>query len=465
MSRWTILVVDDEPGMQEVCRDVLEEIPGSSVVCRDSAEAALEFLDSEEPDLVVTDIRMAGRDGVELLQEIRHAVPGLPVVLMTAFPTVETAVQALRLGAADYLIKPFRPEELLAIASRLLEDRRLRSEHRLLERRAQARSAAAPVARSAAMGEVLDLARRVAATDTPVLITGETGTGKEVLARFIHAASPRAAGRFVPVDCSGIPESLVESEFFGHERGAFTGARERGIGLFEYADGGTVFLDEIGELPLALQPKLLRVLQEGCIRRVGGRREIPVDVRIEAATHRDLEAEVEAGRFREDLYYRLAVVRIHLPPLRERPEDIEPLARRFLEQGRREAGSGSLTLEPEFLEALKAYAWPGNVRQLQNVIRRAMALAPGPSLGVDCLPDEILLAGGAREEAGFRARVARFEREYLERLLRECGGRVQEAAERARLPRATFYRLLAQHGLQPQDYRPAPDSSPPNGGR
>jgi two-component system NtrC family response regulator len=299
----------------------------------------------------------------------------------------------------------------------------------------------------------------VAPTEADVLIVGETGTGKELVARSIHKNSRRQGGRFVPVDCGAIPDDLLENEFFGHERGAFTGAHARSLGLLEFAHKGTFFLDEVGELSPRLQAKLLRVLQERSIRRVGGREEIPVDVRVVAATSRKLSEEIEAGRFREDLYYRINVARVDLPPLRERAEDVPLLVERFLERHGPETGLEDLSVDAEALELLERYAWPGNVRELQNVVRRVLTQSRDGRVTVDDLPDEIVAAVGEEGGGGggfFQARaqrIASFEREYLENLLRGAAGEVARAAREARMPRGTLYRLLKKHDLDPDTFR------------
>lgn len=318
------------------------------------------------------------------------------------------------------------------------------------------------VGRSPVMLGVFDAIRRVAPIEADVLILGETGTGKELVARSIHKRSRRSAGRFVPVDCGAIPEDLLESEFFGHERGAFTGAHARSLGLVEFAHEGTFFLDEIGELSPRLQAKLLRVLQERTIRRVGAREEVVVNVRVVAATSRNLAEEVKQGRFREDLFYRVNVARVDLPPLRERREDVPLLVGRFVERFAAEMGKEDVVVDPEVIDVLSRYPWPGNVRELQNVLKRALAMARHSTLSVEDLPDEVVVAAGepaAGETAGFfylrELRMAAFEREYFASLLRASEGDVSRAAREARVPRGTFYRLLKKLGIDPAAFRPA----------
>jgi DNA-binding NtrC family response regulator len=381
--------------------------------------------------------------------------------MITAFPSVETAVESMKLGAADYITKPFLPEELLANARRLLETKQLREENRLLERQVdRTYSFGEIVGRSPAMQEVFNTIQRIAETDVDVLILGETGTGKELVARSVHQGSRRRSHRFVPVDCGAIPEDLLESELFGHERGAFTGAHTRSLGLMEFADKGTFFLDEIAELPVRLQAKLLRTLQERRLRRVGGTEEIEADVRVISATSQDLDEAVRQGRFRSDLFYRINVARVVLPPLRDRPEDIPLLAEQFIGRFAREMGRDATTADGEVLEVLLGYPWPGNVRELQNVIKRALTMAAGPVIAVGDLPDQVVTTAGGRRGgpcSGFfdlrEQHTARFERDYLMSLLEACKGDVSKAAREARVPRGTFYRFLNKHELVPEHYR------------
>ncbi len=459
-----ILIVDDEEGMREVCSDSLEQIPEVTLVTCSDPQEALQLLAADDFDLLLTDIRMPGMSGVELLERARELDPELPVIMITGFPSVETAVASLKLGAVDYLTKPFLPDELIANVTRFLEERRLRSENRLLRQRLRGRSRfGSLIGQSEAMQRVFELIERVAETDVDVLIQGETGTGKELVACALHERSKRSSERFVPVDCGAIPETLLESEFFGYEKGAFTGAQARTIGLLEYANKGTFFLDELGELPAQLQAKLLRALQERQIRRLGGKNQISVDLRIVSATARDLATEVKNGQFREDLFYRINVVQIALPPLREREDDVLLLAEHFRERCGRELGKEVAGFHDEVLEVLRAYNWPGNVRELMNVVRRGIAMAREDRISLDDLPDHLVLAAGrdlpsrGGPELGFfdlRAqRLASFERDYLSQKLEAHGGEVSAAAVEAQIPRGTFYRLLKNHDLKPADFR------------
>jgi DNA-binding NtrC family response regulator len=475
MSKQRILIVDDEEGMLEGCADTLRALPDVEIVAERDSRRAAERLRGESFDLLLADVRMPGLGGVDLLRLGREKDPGLMVLMLTAFPTVETAVESMKLGASDYITKPFLPEDLLATARRLLEEKRLREENRLLQRQVErAYSFGEIIGRSAAMQAVYQTIRSLAETDADVLILGETGTGKELVARAIHRESRRKAGRFVPVDCGAIPEDLLESEFFGHERGAFTGAVARSLGLLEFASRGTFFLDEIGELPVHLQAKLLRVLQERKIRRVGGTEEIDVDVRVVAATSRNLEQEVAEHRFRLDLYYRVHVGRVELPPLRQRAEDIPLLIGHFTERYAKEMGKESVTVDAEAVEVLQAYAWPGNVRELQNVIKRTLAMTRRDVILPEDLPEQIV-SGPARGSAldaasspaapspaaaeGFfgqrEQHMSAFERQYLTNLLRACKGDTSLGAREAKLPRGTLYRLLKKYDLNPADFRGA----------
>jgi DNA-binding NtrC family response regulator len=467
MSGYRILVVDDEPGMLEVCRDTLLSIAGTHIETTSDARKGLELARSGEWDLLVLDIRMPGVDGVRILREARASHPDLAVIMMTAFPTVETAVEAMKLGASDYVTKPFIPDDLLLKASRALERQRLVQENRFLSLQAEGSGRFDEfVGGAESMKRVYEVIQRVAGSGADVLITGESGTGKELVARSLHRRGGRK-GRFVPIDCGAIPENLFESELFGHERGAFTGAVSRSPGLLEFAEGGTVFLDEVGELPLTLQAKLLRVLQERVFRRVGGRDLIDADVRVVAATNRDLRREIQTGGFREDLYYRLHVVPVHLPALREREGDIPLLFRHFLEKFGARSDPLVADADAEVIEVLRRYDWPGNVRELQSVVRGMIAMSARGRLTVDDIPEQIVLAPGhaaplaaeperAADAPFFELRALRmdaFERKYLAESLAAHGGDVPAAAHDAGIPRGTFYRLLKKHKLAASDFR------------
>jgi DNA-binding NtrC family response regulator len=469
MAKARILIVDDEEGMLEVCADTLQRVPDTEIVLESQSRRAAERIATESLDLLIADIRMPGLGGVELLRLAREHDPNLAVLMLTAYPTVETAVETMRLGAVDYIVKPFQPEDLLSLVRRLLESKRLRDENRLLRRQVERPFAFGEIiGQSLVMRQVFDRIQRIAESDVDVLIVGETGTGKELVARAIHQRSRRRNGPFVPVDCGAIPNELMESEFFGHERGAFTGAQTRNLGLLEFANRGAFFLDEIGQLPLRLQAKLLRVLQERKIRRVGGNKEIDLNVRILAATSLNLEEEVGKERFRLDLYHRIHVARIQLPPLRDRTGDIPLLIGHFLGRYAKEMGRDPVELAPEVVEVLTCYSWPGNVRELQNVIKRTLALAPEKLISLHDLPDEVVTRAGDSASAGgggFFAmrerRMATFERQYFCDLLQSCRGDVSCAAREAQLPRGTLYRLLKKQGLDPDAFRHLPHTDSP----
>jgi two-component system NtrC family response regulator len=385
----TILVVDDEANYLTVMEALLGEA-GYEVLTAPGGQEALRIAGSTDLDLVLTDMKMPRMNGLELLEELKRLYPDLPVIMMTAFGTVEKAVAAMKIGAFDYILKPFKNEELLVTIAKALEHRRLVLQNRLLQADLGNKYGFPNiVGESKAMREILALVKRVAASRATVLVSGESGTGKELIARAIHLQSPRAAKPFISVNCAALTETLLESELFGHERGAFTHAVAMRKGRFELADGGTLFMDEVAEMSPALQVKLLRVLQEMEFERVGGNKTIKVDVRVVAATNRDLKLEVEEGRFREDLYYRLNVVHLHLPPLRERQEDIPLLAAHFIGKYARENARGEVHLTPEALHVLLRYPWPGNVREVENVMERAVILCAGNRITPQDLPGEL----------------------------------------------------------------------------
>jgi two-component system NtrC family response regulator len=385
----TILIVDDEKNYLIVLQALLSDV-GYEVVTADDARKALEIVRSHDLDLVITDMRMPGMDGMEFLARLQGQSPELPVIMMTAYATVEKAVEAMKRGAFDYITKPFKNEELKLTVRKAIDMHRLVRENRLLTQELQHRfSFGNIVGRSRAMRMVYELIEKVAQTRATVLITGESGTGKELIARSIHFNSQRRDKPFISVSCSALPESLLESELFGHERGAFTGAYTLRKGRFELADGGTLFLDEVGDMAPALQVKLLRVLQEMDFERVGGTKTIHVDARVLAATNRDLRREVEQGRFREDLYYRLRVVQIEVPPLRERHDDVPLLVHHFLRKVASANGVPAKRVSEEALRLLCQYSWTGNVRELENVVERAVILCGGEEIGPQDLPEEI----------------------------------------------------------------------------
>ncbi|MCZ7617531.1 MAG: sigma-54 dependent transcriptional regulator [Myxococcota bacterium] len=453
MSR--VLVVDDEPGVRESLRLMLED--EHDVVAVGRVEDALRVLDERATDLVLLDLVMPGRSGLDLLRELRERATGPPVVMVSATRAIPAAVEAMKLGAVDFVTKPFDVEALRLKVRQILAHRALEQEVvRLRDEVAERSRFGRLIGRSDAMRAVYRTVERVADSRANVLISGESGTGKELVAHAIHELGPRAEAPFVVVNCAAIPETLMESELFGHERGAFTDARERRIGKFEAATGGTIFLDEIGELPLAVQAKLLRALQERSIERVGSNQPIPVDARVLAATNQDLERAVAAGRFRSDLFYRIHVVPIALPPLRDRREDIRLLAETFLARVRGEAGRGPLRIGAAAAAALERHPWPGNVRELENAIERAVALADGDVLELTDLPDEIQHATrleGLRDEvrAGridLETAVAGFEGELLRETLLRTGGNQTRAAEQLGITRRVLKLKMDRYGIR-----------------
>lgn len=461
MVRQRVLVVDDEPGMLEVCRDALSSLDGVEIELEKDGRSAAGRLERESWDLLIADIRLPGSSGVELLRLGRDHDPDLAVLMLTGYPTVETAVQSMKLGAADYITKPFLPDNLVTTVRRLLETKRLREEHHFLGRQLERTYAFGEMlGQSTVMRDVFNAIAQVAVSDVEVLILGETGTGKELVARILHRRGSRGKARFVPVDCGAIPDDLLESEFFGHERGAFTGARSRSLGLVEFASRGTLFLDEVGNLPLKLQAKILRALQERRIRRVGGTNEFDVDIRLISATSLDLEEEVRQQRFRADLYYRINVARIELPPLRQRVEDIPLLVAEFTSRYAAELGRAAVEFDPDAIEILTRYAWPGNVRELQNTIKRVLTMSRKPVIRAEDLPDPLAASAGqtpGEGASGFFAlrdqHLAALERQLLTQELVAAKGNVTAAAERAGIPRGTMYRLLKKHGVDQTAFR------------
>jgi two-component system response regulator AtoC len=454
-----VLVVDDDPGTRKVARANLG-LEGFEVLVASSGAEALARLAESDPLAVVTDLKMPDVDGIALMERIHAERPALPVVLVTAHATVETAVQALRRGAHHYLVKPIRWEELaLVLQQAVAHERSRRDLERLRGELDRVAGFEELVGDSPAMQEVFRVVQQVAGADATVLLRGETGTGKELVSRAIHRRSPRREGPFVAVNCTAVPRELMESEFFGHEKGAFTGATARRQGRFQQADGGTLFLDEIGDLDLAVQAKLLRALQEREITRVGAERVERVDVRVVAATNRDLELLVKEGQFRDDLYYRLNVIPLRLPPLRERPGDLAALVDHFVRSFAERLGRPVPMPPPEVLAAAAGYPWPGNVRELRNLCERAALMgwdAVAPLLGRPS-PEPPSLAAPAEFSLPLldaRARlVERFEREYLTRLLRQHRGKVGEVARAAGIAERNLYEKLKAYGLSRDDYK------------
>jgi two-component system response regulator PilR (NtrC family) len=460
-SRARILVVDDERSMREFLEILLRK-EGYDVTTAGDVDAAFVALDADDYDLVISDIQMPGKSGLDLLRGIREAQADALVVMITAFATTETAIAAMKEGAYDYLTKPFKVDEIKLVVQKALEKKLLASENaRLkLELRSE-RQQRQLVGNSPRMQQVYEMITRIAATKTNVLIAGESGTGKELVARAVHAESDRAEAPFVALNCAAIPENLLESELFGHVKGAFTGAVGNKAGLFEMADNGTLFLDEVGELSLPLQVKLLRALQEKTIRRVGGTSDRRVDVRIIAATNRKLEEEVAAGRFREDLYYRLNVIQLELPPLRERMEDLPLLVHHFVEKCSRELGKSVRGLSEEAMACLRAHAWPGNVRELENGIERAVALSRTELIEAEALPPSVRQQAEERPVARLLQGnvdldnlVADYERGLLLDALKRSGGVKKRAAQFLGISFRSFRYRLEKLGLEDDPGRP-----------
>ena len=451
VNKPTVLVVDDEEKIQKLLALNLRN--SYRVIVAGNVDEAVAYLEKGEVDLVLTDLKLPGEDGIAMLKKVKAFDSSIPVVLMTAYGTVENAVEAMKLGAFDYLLKPVKMKEVVVTVQKALSYRFLLAENRRLKEQLKGiYSFENIVCVSPRMQQILKLVKQVAESKVTVLIQGETGTGKELIARMIHRASPRASKPFVAVNCSAIPEELLESEFFGHEKGAFTSAVTRKRGKFELADGGSLFLDEVSEMPLSLQPKLLRVLEEQTFTRVGGVDSIQVDVRLIAATNRDLQTEVESGRFRKDLYYRLKVVPIVLPPLRERREDIASLVRLFLKKHAGNTGSKVVGISREALSILENYHWPGNVRELENVILRAMVVAQDDRIEVEHLPDEIRGLTSLRpvDREGLRLAkkkakqqaVYQVERQFVLEALKQSGGNISQAARKAMMDRRQFQAMM-----------------------
>ncbi len=455
----TVLIVDDERTLARAVRPFLVESGYDAEVAPDG-EQALGMLETLRPDVVFSDMRLPGMNGVELLRRIREFDPSIPVVIMTAYGTIEGAVEAVKLGAFDYLKKPVDLEELKLLADRAREHSQLPLELSYHRRRAASDLPfGAVLGESPAMRAVLEQARQIATLDEtpPVLVIGETGTGKGLVARTIHAGSSRASKPFIEVNCTALPATLMEAELFGHERGAFTDAKESRMGLFEAAEGGFLFLDEVGDVELSLQGKLLKAVEERTVRRVGGIRDRKIDVRILAASNRDLERESQREQFRRDLYFRLAVILLRLPPLRERGEDVLTLAQHFLRRFSAKYGKQVERLDPRALDRLLSYPWPGNVRELSHVIERAVLWSKGPLLDVEHLALEVppdQAEPGSDTAAGLPTKrpagmeLEQWERSLIEQALRESDGNQTRAAQRLGISRDTLRYRLKKYGIQ-----------------
>jgi two-component system response regulator HydG len=446
-----VLVVDDDPRMCELVERGLER-RGFEVETRTSVLDALSHHDLSAVDAVVTDLKMPQMGGLDLCERIVTSYPDVPVVVITAFGSLETAVAAMRVGAYDFITKPFEIDELFFALDRAVQYRRLEAEVRRLRRVAgEDEGFGELIGESDAMRRVRDLIARVADSDATTLVTGESGTGKELVARALHQLGPRRSGPFVALNCAAVPETLIESELFGHARGAFTDARAARTGLFVQADRGTLFLDEVAELPLALQPKLLRALQERLVRPVGGDAEVRFDARLVAATNRDLASAVEEGRFREDLFFRVNVIQIEMPPLRARVGDVLILAQHFVQRACERSGKPVIGLSPAAAERLLAYPWPGNVRELQNCMERAIVLARYDQIMVEDLPEQVRAYKSAHvlvmgEDPSELAPLEEVERRYILKVMDAVGGNKTLAARVLGLDRKTLYRKLERYG-------------------
>jgi len=449
-----VLIVDDDQNMCELVSSFLSR-RGFQTAVRTSGDEAFEALKGEDFDVVVTDLNLGGMGGLELCEKIVVNRPDLPVIVITAFGSLETAVGAIRVGAYDFITKPFQMAELALTIERAIQHKGLREEvKRLRQALNRSQTFEEIIGTSSAMRSVYDLVDRVADTDATVLITGESGTGKELVARALHRRGRRSSGPFVAINCAAMPETLLEAELFGHAKGAFTDAKSARTGLFVQANNGTLFLDEIGELPVGMQPKLLRSLQERKVRPVGGNTELPFDARIIAATNRDLEEDVAERRFREDLYYRVNVVRIAVPPLRSRGNDVLLLAQQFLERYAEQMGKKVIGLSSQTAQKLLAYRWPGNVRELQNCIERAVALTQYEQIAVEDLPERIRDYRGtqvvfASDDPTELLPMEEVERRYVLRVLNAVGGNKSLAAQVLGFDRKTLYRKLERCGDKP----------------
>ena len=447
-----ILIIDDDTSLRRVLEYNLHQ-EGYEVFPAATGDEGLGLFDTRQPDLVITDLKMPGLSGFQVLAAVKERSPQTPVMVITAFGAVETAVEAMKLGAYDYITKPFNRDELRMTVRKALEMRGLTEENRRLKEELNGRAEFRNIVGiSRAMEQVFSVVRKVADTEATVLITGESGTGKELVAQAIHSLSSRRTEPFVAINCAAIPRELLESELFGHVRGAFTGAVRDKTGKFQSADGGTLFLDEVGELPVELQPKLLRALQQREVEPVGGSKVQKLDVRVVAATNSDLEESIAAGTFREDLYYRLAVIPIHLPPLRERPEDIPLLVRHFTAK----YGGPSMAVAPDAMALLQKHSWPGNVRELENMIERLLILRDTDIIGAADLQNKVRLTG--REKVGRVVNLPpegypleQLEREVVIEALERCDWNQAAAARFLRIPRHTLIYRMEKYSITPQE--------------
>ena len=444
MKKVKILVVDDEVVVRESLSDWLEEA-GYQVFTAESGYEALEMIEKEKPGIMIADLMMPGMDGIELMKKAREQQPGLEVVIVTAYASIPTAITAMKEGAYDYIEKPFCPERAELLVKKLAEHQELVEENLSLRQKLEDHYRFEKIiTKSAKMQRVIEVIKVVAKSNATVLVTGESGTGKELVARAIHSQSNRHSKPFIAVSCAALPESLLESELFGHEKGSFTGAYAQKKGRFEFAEGGTLFLDEVGEMSANIQVHLLRVLEEKEFTRVGGNEPIKVDVRVISATNKDLRKAIEKQEFREDLYYRLNVVNVELPPLRERKEDVPLLAQHFLNKFASENRKEISGFSPEALEFLLDYDWPGNVRELENAIERAVILAKNSLITVDDLPQENLSLGYS---IGSKKSMKEVEKEHILNVLHKTGDNYSEAARILEISRMTLYNKAKEYGF------------------
>lgn len=450
--KFSIVVIDDEKNIREGLGAALE-MDGYSVLLAQSGERGLELVNTSDVDLVITDLRMPGISGEEVLRKVTADSPGIPVIVLTGHGTVETAVEAMRCGAYDFLTKPLNLDRLSLLVKRALQNRELVLQHRELEREVESRKSFEQIiGNSPAMQKLFEVVKRVAPTKASVLITGESGVGKELIANALHNLSTRADKPFIKVHCAALAETLLESELFGHEKGAFTGAMARKRGRFELAHGGTIFLDEIGEINQSVQIKILRVLQERQFERVGGEESVEVDVRVITATNRDLPAEIAAGTFREDLFYRLNVVSIEVPPLRERKDDLPLMITAFIREFARENGKRIDGIDPRARAALYAYDWPGNVRQLRNCIESAVVMTSGTIISLDDLPPSVHPSDEAQSLILPRGlTMAEAEKRVILHTLTACNNNKTRTAEMLGIGRKTLHRKLAEYGMTGDD--------------
>ena len=460
MPKPRILVIDDDAGIREQMKMTLG-YDGYDVSGAATGQEGLALAERETPDLVLLDVKMPGMDGLDVLTRLHSMFPSLPVVMLSAHGTPSSAVDAIRKGAADFIEKPPSTDRLLLTIQNELDRARLRDENRSLKQAVEVRHQM--IGESAGLSQVMAAIGRAAPTNATVLIQGESGVGKELVARTIHRNSKRSRERFVQVNCAAIPEELIESELFGHEKGSFTGATEKQVGKFEQADKGTIFLDEIGDMSPKTQAKVLRVLQEGEVERLGSARTIKVDVRVIAATNKNLEEEIEKGHFRDDLYFRLAVIPIYVPPLRERPDDIPPLVRHFMEHFAREGNQRQKRITPAALEALQRYRWKGNIRELRNTVERVIIMTGSDTIDVSDLPENVqsapaagggtsksadaLPASGDTKAGTLREFKDNAERAFLVAKLRESGWNISKTAEVIDTPRSNLYKKLEQYQI------------------